>query len=216
MKKHILSLSSTLKELKSHLHNKRKKLVELYGVFEKKIDMNNAAYQRVSPQALAGAQLLTVTPTKKDAFAAIDKLIYFDHFDHYKLWCDAHSETVGVREKSWIQYKRDVITLKTYQEEFNTYSVYSMAYSKQNLASFLRVFSKCKPLLTDFEDPQELQNFFAAMSKENGAVGVPLYLFKLMGADPTDGEKLSILFDMDKAARAHEQQQQQQEEQKEN
>ena len=142
-----------LKQILKAIYFRMKNYMSLYGVFEKdsSIDPSNP-----NPKDLAKTHLITIAPSKRDAMAAIDKVIYFNHFTHYKLWCETRDLKIGCREKSWIKYKIDVIGRRDYNHEFDQYAVYSMSYSPKNVASFLRVFNKTAPLLMDYEDLGEL------------------------------------------------------------
>lgn len=170
------------------------KMISFFGVFDRTAGITQ---ELITVEDLQNVPLITVAATEKEAFDAVDKLIYFDHFGHYKLWCECRSLPVGAREESWKQYKRDVITVKGYQEEFHTrYAVLCMSYTPQNLTIFLRMFSKCRPLLTDFEDPKELAFYIMTNANKDGAVSLPVYLFNLIDADPIDGAKVKELFDL--------------------
>lgn len=170
---------------------KSKNYVSLYGVFEKNPSIDPDHPQ---PKDLASTQMISIAPSKNEAMAAVDKVIYFNHFEHYKLWCETRNLTIGCREPSWDQYKKDVITLKGYNEEFGNYSIYCMSYSPKNVATFLRVFSKTAPLLMDYEDPTELHTYLAQNSQGSVGINIPTYLYQLIDVDKTDGEKIKSIF----------------------
>lgn len=183
--------------LKLHKLLKNKKIL-LCGVFIKK-DENAEVPSLPNPtptQLMQHYELITIAPTPKDASLAIDKLIYFNHFDHFNLWCQSHgyTDTCSALFPSWEQYKRDVIGKEDYDKEMKNFSVFTLTYSQEEVSSILRTFFGCKPLLLPIELPVELQNFLSRRSDPTtNTTSIPIYLAKLIDADTIDGPKIQAL-----------------------
>lgn len=180
-----------LKQLFRAIYFRIKNYMSLYGVFEK-----NPTIDSFKPKAadLASSHMITVAPSKKDAMAAVDKVIYFNHFEHYKLWCETRNIKIGFHEKSWLDYKQTVIGRQEYQQEFRQYSIYCMSYSPKNVAEFLRVFSGTAPLLMDYEETAELGRYLKQHSQGSFGIDIPQYLYQLINVDEIDGGKIKSLF----------------------
>ena len=162
--------------------------IVLYGLFEKK-DPNFAGFKSVTPSPLdlmKNYTPITVAPTKKDAIQAIDKLIYFKHFEHFALWCQSHGyiETCAWTYPVWDQYKRDVIGRETLKEESAQYHVFALTYSRRDLASIIRMFSHVEPLLLPYEKEAELQSYLL----HTPILADPFA--QLIASDTVDGAKI--------------------------
>lgn len=177
------------------------KSIMLYGVFFKKeSDSDSEDTSKVSNPSPAYLMqhydIITVVPTYKDAHQALDKLVYFAHFDHFALWCQSHNyaDSCSALSPAWEQYKRDVIGKDDYKEEIKKFSVFTLTYTREDLAGIIRVLSKCRPLLLPTESPIELQNYLSHQcNPETNTTAIPMYLIKLMGLDVVDGPKLTSL-----------------------
>lgn len=172
----------------------KNKAVVLYGIFSKRDPGFSGFATNAHPtpaQLLQQYQPVTVAPTKKDAMRAIDKLIYFDYFDHFSLWCDSHGyqDTCAWVYPSWDQYKRDVIGLQSFKEEAAKYSVFALTYSRGDMASIIRIFTHCRPLFLSYEKSQELQTY---------ALSNPLIipqLSEVIQKDVVDGVKIKAFLE---------------------
>ena len=189
----------TLKQkLKLRKLSKNKAIV-LYGIFLKKeldttpdIDTTDAT----PAQLMQHYDIVTVAPSYQDACKVLDKLVYFNHFDHFSLWCQSHgyTDTCAATFPSWEKYRCQVIGQDTYNEEIHKYSVFTLTYTCDDLASILRIFSNCRPLLLPYEMPIELQSYLSHNSDPTtNTTSIPMYLIKLLDSDVVDGLKIKAL-----------------------
>lgn len=180
-----------IKNLFSKLRQRRlarNTAIILYGIFEKKDpDFSGPSTPHPSPiELMQHYTPVTIAPTREDAMKVIDKLIYFNHFDHFALWCDSHgyTDTCAWTYPSWTQYKRDVLTLDTIKTESEKYSAFALTYSRKDISSIIRMFSHCEPLLLPYEKDVELQAYLNRTPILSG------HLASIIAADTVDGAKI--------------------------
>ena len=174
-------------------------LIIIYGVFSKK-DPDFQGFpvdSHPSPaELMQHYDIITIVSSPKEAAKAVDKLVYFNHISHFVLWCQSHecADTCSSVYPSWEKYKLDVIGPEALSEEYREYSIFSLNYTRKDLASILRVFSNCRPLLLPEEAPIELQHYLSKHSDPTtNTTSLPVYLVNLMVSDVVDGPKLQSL-----------------------
>lgn len=170
----------------------RNDVIVLYGIFKKK-DPSFQGFSEVNPspaELMKHYTPVTVAPTRKDVKKAIDKLIYFNHFDHFTLWCYAHGykDTCAWVYPTWDQYKRDVLSKDDLKEEASQYSMFPLIYTRGDVASLIRTISQCDPLLLPYEKDIELPTYLTRHAT------LPDHLATIIATDTVDGAKLRQFF----------------------
>lgn len=187
----LAQIKNFFKQLKERRLERNNKIV-LFGIFEKK-DPSFEGFKTAQPNPIDLMKYytpVTVAPTRKDVIKAMDKLIYFNHFDHFSLWCASHGyqDTCAWVYPYWDQYKRDVLSPQELKEEAAQYGVFTLTYSRQDVSSLIRTISQCEPLLLPYEKDIELPSYLSHYPI------LPDHFAKIIVADTVDGAKLKNFF----------------------
>ena len=86
------------------------------------------------------SSLVTVLADKKQIDEFINRMIIVDNWDHFKMWCDLRNLDYKSTEEAESKY---------------TFIVKKTLYTKEALASILRMFNGCVPVGCSYENPVE-------------------------------------------------------------
>lgn len=93
---------------------------------------------------------LTITNKLSQALEYAENLIKLNHGIHFINWCEAHNFAVD-DVKAWNTYFNDCIT----DDEKLKYKALKISYSKNDIASIMRMFIGCVPLGCSFDTSLE-------------------------------------------------------------
>lgn len=108
---------------------------------------------------------LYFSATHTEALLAVEKLIFLRHLPHFKLWCSVHTDVSthqdllhpSTASPAWKEYLNTAFDANDLDSYDNNYKIVEIKYSKQNLTSFLRLFSHVDPLNLSNETPEECE-----------------------------------------------------------
>lgn len=113
-------------------------------------------------EALSKLEVYCITTTKEEAKEYIDKLVFLKHRTHFLSWCYLNKiEYLPTQDEYppkeiWDKYYN--VCIKHNPPEY----IYGIAsYKLEDIASILRIFSRCVPLGCEFEKPIEAIQFQA-------------------------------------------------------
>ena len=102
------------------------------------------------------ASLVTVLTDKKQIDEFIDRMIIVDNWAHFKMWCNLRKLDYKNLENQYA-YIDNYIAANPEEAESNyTFIVRKTLYTKEALASILRMFNGCVPIGCSYENPVEV------------------------------------------------------------
>lgn len=125
--------------------NKSRKVL-VYGVYQGAV--SEKTYRQHAP--------ITITSTRDEALLSISKILYKKHRAHYEGWCEIRGLAPGFASDSWIRYLESVVNANPVSED--RFSVLELYYSTSDIAGYLRMLTRCEPLILPHELDQEISN----------------------------------------------------------
>lgn len=157
-----------LKTWFNKIKNTRKTYVYVYAIFDEKPILNpdgTIKNKNINP--------LYFTSNIVEAEQALNLLLFLKHLTHFKSWLffSKHIETMkpGYNSDLWIEYKNLILQDIAY----NDYYILKLKYSNSEIASLLRIFSKCNPLYMPFEHIGELVEYISSSTSKSGDITLP-------------------------------------------
>lgn len=101
------------------------------------------------------SSLVTVLSDKKQIDEFINRMIIVDNWDHFKMWCDLRNLDYKSTESQYSYIANYIETNTEEAESKYTFIVKKTLYTKEALASILRMFNGCVPVGCSYENPVE-------------------------------------------------------------
>lgn len=109
---------------------------------------------------------IAFTATREEALQAIDQFVFYKHFAHFKHWCPLHNLPIN-RGSSWDVYCDNVLAEQcSVTDTGGDYIIVEYHYTRQDIASILRMFTLCTPLAVGYEFEEEY-TYYEEMTKNN-------------------------------------------------
>lgn len=102
------------------------------------------------------ASLVAVLADKKQIDEFIDRMIIVDNWAHFKMWCNLRKLDYKSLESQYSYIDNYVATNPEEAESKYTFIVRKTLYTKEALASILRMFNGCVPIGCSYESPVEV------------------------------------------------------------
>lgn len=101
------------------------------------------------------ASLVTVLADKNQIDEFIDRMIIVDNWGHFKMWCSLRELDYKSLESQYSYIDNYVAANPQEAESKYTFIVRKTLYTKEALASILRMFNGCVPIGCSYESPVE-------------------------------------------------------------
>lgn len=104
-------------------------------------------------------QPLCFTSSKEETQQVIEKQIYINHYEHFKMWCNLRGVTPSIDSDAWYDYYIGLSESSGSDDPRDRFYIIDAYYSLDDIASFMRMFAHCPPFDLPHERPEELETY---------------------------------------------------------